>query len=543
RLQGWLAESNVDRRFRERVERAAEDWDAQGRPRGLLWRGEVLAAAVRWRIDAPVLTPAAESFLDQAERQKARSLWVRRFAVAMVILTALGVAGGSLFALQRLQEEEAEARRAREKSDELVAFMLFELHDGLSDVGRLDLLESVVGAVEEYYRDDVRGPDDAFRRTLALEHMGDVRRAQGDMESASSMYARSLELAAEYGDDSPEWLSARAESLEAQAQVQRVMGQHDIAGRLLGEARDLRQTLTANDDAEAWADLSAVELAVGDLNRTTGNLDEARLAYESALTIREMLVAEAPGNGQRRHDLAEASMRLADVAFERGAFADAEKSYRDAIVILEGVVEANPGTARWQLTLAMGQMRLSDVLNADGRPADAWDYSNSARTRFARLVRLDPANADWQLQLALADVALAGTARELGKVDEAALSVADAERALQRLLSIDPDNVDWGRALAAVQTESGLIALERGESREALAQFEKGLGAREALLAQNPDDATRMRAVASSWFHVASARRALGESDAAIVALEQSLQLRRKLAARPDRSAEWLYDL
>jgi WD40 repeat protein len=88
RLVEWQREDAAGNRFRDRVRVAAQQWAAHGRPRGLLWRDELVEDYRRWRLQHPgALTPSEEAFgkASLAERNRGRRL---RAAVMFFVTTA-----------------------------------------------------------------------------------------------------------------------------------------------------------------------------------------------------------------------------------------------------------------------------------------------------------------------------------------------------------------------------------------------------------------------------------------------------------------------
>ena len=73
------------------------------------------------------------------------------------------------------------------EAEKLIEFMIFDLHDKLEPIGRLNLLDEVNGRVQAYY-DSFAGneesPEIVRRRSAWLSKRGDVSLAQGDLAGA-----------------------------------------------------------------------------------------------------------------------------------------------------------------------------------------------------------------------------------------------------------------------------------------------------------------------------------------------------------------------
>ncbi len=113
-LRRWLDEARDDAAFREQLRAAARQWDAKGRPQGLLWRGEAMEEARSWRLRHRDTLPEREqSFVDAVVQLGTRAQRVRRTVTAgtFALLSAI-IAGG---AIALAQVRRARAQRASTK--------------------------------------------------------------------------------------------------------------------------------------------------------------------------------------------------------------------------------------------------------------------------------------------------------------------------------------------------------------------------------------------------------------------------------------------
>jgi len=117
RLRRWLDESEEDAAFLDQLQVAAKQWDARGRPAGLLWRGEAASEARRWtERDRQGLVPRERDFLNAVARLATRASRIARAAIigTIVFLSLLVAAGaaGILVLRQAKQDAVGEAKRA-----------------------------------------------------------------------------------------------------------------------------------------------------------------------------------------------------------------------------------------------------------------------------------------------------------------------------------------------------------------------------------------------------------------------------------------------
>lgn len=126
RLKGWIEECRDDLRMRQRIARAAAEWEAADRDADLLYRGTPLLTAQEWLARNPDLVGDLESnFLNAsaiakaeqealaAERER-RALRARRFGIAGLSSLAVGASAASIVAILALREarENAEVAQA-----------------------------------------------------------------------------------------------------------------------------------------------------------------------------------------------------------------------------------------------------------------------------------------------------------------------------------------------------------------------------------------------------------------------------------------------
>ncbi len=123
-LARWLAEDHESAVYLAQLSAAAKQWDAKGRPNGLLWRGDAMDEARRWSIQrVRTLVPRDRAFLDAVLALGSRSRRIRRGAVigTMVALAAIGAGASIALVKVRAAEQHAasEAEVAQHALDEI----------------------------------------------------------------------------------------------------------------------------------------------------------------------------------------------------------------------------------------------------------------------------------------------------------------------------------------------------------------------------------------------------------------------------------------
>jgi WD40 repeat protein len=114
RLQQWIDSDRVGNLLGQQLEHDATTWERSGHDNSALLRGSRLDAAAGWardRLDNGV-SPVVKSFLRESRRQQARTVHIRRAAVAVLAVVALVAAGTAWFAVRQRTAAEASSREA-----------------------------------------------------------------------------------------------------------------------------------------------------------------------------------------------------------------------------------------------------------------------------------------------------------------------------------------------------------------------------------------------------------------------------------------------
>ena len=110
-LRRWCEESAEDSAFLEQLRTAAKQWEARGRPPGLLWRGEATDEAQRFHRRHQGALPRRErEYLDAVVALATRSARRRRGVIVGAFAILLGVVAAGAIALVGIRNAERTAR-------------------------------------------------------------------------------------------------------------------------------------------------------------------------------------------------------------------------------------------------------------------------------------------------------------------------------------------------------------------------------------------------------------------------------------------------
>ena len=115
-LRAWLDADQEDTAFVAQLAAAAKQWEAKGRPAGLLWRGDAMEEARRWFTARPrELAGRDRAFLDAVFALARRGKRVRRAALigAFAVLGSLAAVASIAYVRVRAAEQSASAEAER----------------------------------------------------------------------------------------------------------------------------------------------------------------------------------------------------------------------------------------------------------------------------------------------------------------------------------------------------------------------------------------------------------------------------------------------
>jgi serine/threonine protein kinase len=121
-LRRWIDESQEDAVQLEQLRSAAKQWEAKGRPQGLLWRGEAMEETRLWhRRYTGMLATREKAYLDAVFKLANRATQIRRGVVGGIIgilLVLVAVGAIALFTIRNAKKRaEAQAVRARREAE------------------------------------------------------------------------------------------------------------------------------------------------------------------------------------------------------------------------------------------------------------------------------------------------------------------------------------------------------------------------------------------------------------------------------------------
>jgi len=456
----------------------------------------------------------------QREAAARRRVLKRAAVVGLALATAATVVVAFLLDGRRREAEAARAKEAveRARAEELAGFMLFDLRDGLEPIGRLDLLGKVALRSKEYYdslpSENVT-PEVLRNRGVALNNVGHVLKARGDLEGALSSYRESLAIGnrlAVQDPSNPGWQADLSFSLGFLGDVLRERG--DLEGALASyrESVERFERLVAQDPLNAaWQrELSIRWALVGGILQARGDLEGALSIYRESIAIGERLVAQDPSDSGRQRDLAVSRDMVGDILMERGDLEGALAMYRASLAVRERLVAKDPSNAGGQRALSVSRERVGDILIARGELEGALASYRESLAIAERLAAQDASNAGLQRDLSIKQIKVGDILNARGDREGALAGYRESVAIAERLVAQDPSNAGWQRDLSVGRMKVGEILHARGDLEGALSSYRESLAIGERLVAQDPSSSEWERVLVVSYYRVAAAEKARG---------------------------------
>lgn len=398
-----------------------------------------LVAAVL-AVPLATLTKRDQAYQLLLARKRARIF--RAVAAALSVLLALAVLSGLYANRKRI-----EAVKARDSANGLVTFMLTDLHDQLSETGRLDVLSSAVQRVDAHLVDNPVPPD--LVADLRLQQAR-ILFGQGRLAQAVERVKRSLQ-------ELPENTTSKAHRARLHAFMGDVLAwerdQNEAARKECLTALGLFDTSQADPAAvEAWV---RTQIALGDILRDDQRVPDAQLAYESAWTLAARHAPQLDGI----HVLAR--QHHAEICFWHNQTDAASTSVAEALSITQKHLDQAPNSHPWLVVQAETWMIRSAMEMYSGRLAQSLESLRKAETNAEQTAT--PGQLHRQFLLASIRSQIAAHPSPILTLPQRAQLFAAAVQTQRALIREAPGNRSWAAKLASTLRDHSTFQLELGD--------------------------------------------------------------------------------
>lgn len=539
RLKSWIASNREKLRIRNQIDRSQADWLANGKhPSLLLTAGLPLNLADNLQKEAPELLSrdldeyiSASLSHDRTRRQR------KRYTIGAVIagLSALGIIAtvAGVTAARNARQAIVE----RDRAENLVSFMVYDLQKKLEPIGRLELLKDIHQRAFEYFEGvgetaDARSLD---RKTDALINRGVQLFAAGQLPEARQSFEQAVDLSTKLAAENPtqtEWQHNLGTGYQQIGNVSAAEGNLTRALEAYEDSRKLLEKLIAQDPSNSlWQrDLSGALEKIGDVQSRQGKLGEALQTHQRARAIRQAFSDKDPSENQWRRDLAISDAKLGVVLMRQGKLDEAYQAFKNSHELIVSLTKLDPNNLSWQSDLSTTFLRIGDVLTRQGKLSEAFEAYQRCYAIRKSLVERDSANSIWQNDLSASLSKLGDALEAQGKHEEAVKIYYDSLEIRNLLAYQNPSNAILQSGIAINLEKVGDVLMAENKTPQALGIYQQTLAIRRTLADKDPSNAGWKRGLCSSLEKMGDALTKLGSVAEAQEVYGEAFEIRKALA-------------
>jgi tetratricopeptide (TPR) repeat protein/tRNA A-37 threonylcarbamoyl transferase component Bud32 len=473
-------------------------------------------------------------------------------AAAIVVLAAIGTISlrEVVAAKHTAEEQRASAVQNRGDAEDLLAFMLGDLHDKLQPLGKTELLDAVARKAITYYQrrgDELASSGERHKQGVALTNLGDVLVDEGHAADALAQYRAALAigetlLVLEPGD--PAWLKAVATRHERIGDVLMPTGDHAGA---LGEYRDqlaidVYLAARAPDNATAQRDLDVAHFKLAGGLAETGQLPEAIKEYRAGVAISSHLAEVAPSSSADR-DLALDHTQLGMALANHGEHEAAVAEHRESLRALARAEARDPKDAQTQAVIQATHMTLGEILEKQSDHAGAIAEYRASIDVGERMAARDATNVGLRSNVAFCRTELADAEHALGQDDDALKQLRTALAVQVELSANDPTQLDRVHDIELSHRALAKIELAHGDRATAMRDLAMVLDFATQLAAKDTTNVEYRWDVGDAHMKLGEAKLAANDHPGAATEFRAALVPREAALARDSTNADAALDV
>lgn len=301
-----------------------------------------------------------------------------------------------------LQRQRADERRGQ--AEDLIGYMLGNLHDKLKPIGRLDVLDSLSEMAVDYFgkvRSDELTDKELSLRAEALRQLGNQRVEQGDLDAAAKAFQNALDLDSaqvmRHPNNAQTWFNIGQSQFYIGYDLF-LRGKYRAAAPWFSKyAESAEKLLEFDPHLLKWQveKQYALDTAAVVQLRLKNHRECLRLASKAEEWGRKIL-REHPNDplviSNRTNSLNKAGV----CAKAMGDLAKQIEFLREIVAIRQQLLDKNPADSGLQFHLAVGISIQGTALLAAGRFLEAGQSLTQCQHMFSALTRHDPNNAKWR---------------------------------------------------------------------------------------------------------------------------------------------------
>lgn len=405
--------------------------------------------------------------LDELRQRELQRRLRRMFAISIASTAATVVA--IVLALNAFMARD-EAQQRRQQAESLLEFMVVDLRDSLTPLGRLDLLEAVGERAMEYFSiidlEDLTD-DELLHQTRVITQIGEIRFEQLEYDDALASfmdaYKRSRILqASDPTDDNRLFNRGQAEFWVGY--VHWMAGDRDESATWLNRYRTSSEELVEMDPANTtWQrEVAYAHHNLGVLAIQAEEPEKAGYHFNQALALFAD-IQEAEGEHSLQAEIADAISYLGEIAERKGDLLAARDYYQRNTDALCTIVEDDPRNAERLYDLANANYLMALLEQRNLAWEKALDQSEQARSYIRKAIDSTAPTLLDRARLANIHLFRAQVFRELSAANRAQMALNSASSLLGEsppLLASHEVLDPWLRYLMLVGDVSAAVSLQ-----------------------------------------------------------------------------------
>jgi exonuclease VII small subunit len=427
---------------------------------------------------------------------------------------------------QLLYGENKSAESLRDVSFSLVSIGGIEQAEGNLDTARTLYAESL--EISRKLAEQLNTPESLRDVSISLDRIGDIEKAEGNLDSARTLYSEGLEITRKLAEqlNTPESLRDVSISLERIGDIERAEGNLDCARTLYSEGLEIRRKLAEQlNTPNSLDDVSFSLGRIGDIEVAEGNLDMARTLYSECLEIKRKL-AEQLDTPDSLRGVSVSLNKIGNIEKAEGNLDSARTLYSEGLEIARKLAEQlnTPESLR---DVYISLDKITNIEQAEGN-------LDSARTLYSEGLEIARKLAE-QLNTpeSLRDVSI--FLERIGDIEQAEGNLDSASTLysegleISRKLAEQLDTPDSLRGVSVSLDRIGDIEKAEGNLDSARTLYSEGLEIARKL-AEQLNTPESLRDVSVSLNKIGNIEQAEGNLDSARTLYSEGLEISRKLA-------------
>jgi len=263
-------------------------------------------------------------------------------------------------------------------------------------------------------------------------------------------------------------------------------------------------------DADALGRRARVQLLLGEVDNTRGNLDAALAQYKEAAATTEELLKRNPGKAQQIFDHAQSVFWVGYIAWQRGDAAEAKKYFTQYKDYADELVTLEPENEDWRMEVVYANSNLGTLAMDEGDAAEAVGYFKKSLSVSIAMAEAQPTDNGRLIELSQSYSWLALAQERIGAFADAEAALLAEKAVIDAIKERDAGNSEADVKAQVNARGRARVALASGDSATAISLLRKLAARQESLAADDPQNTNRQQYYAWSLVDLGEAQLAIG---------------------------------